>query len=147
MMNDRSSFRVHHSSFIMHRHFMAPRFFTLDEANAALPRLNELLEQLMAARRAIIDARPELWPVLKKSIGNGGSKKAGEVLAEFERVQSAFQAIQALGVLLKDADTGLVDFPHRRFDGSQVLLCWRYGEPEVAFWHEVDAGFAGRKRV
>lgn len=126
---------------------MPPRFFTLDEANAALPRLNELLEQLMAARRAIIDAQPELWPVLKKSIGNGGSKKAGEVLAEFERVQSAFQAIQALGVLLKDADTGLVDFPHRRFDGSQVLLCWRYGEPEVAFWHELDAGFAGRKRV
>lgn len=126
---------------------MAPRFFTLDEANAALPRLNELLTQLMTARRAIIDAQPELWPVLKKSIGNGGSKKAGAVLAEFERVQTAFQAIQALGVLLKDADTGLVDFPHRRLDGSQVLLCWRYGEPEVAFWHEVDAGFAGRKRV
>ncbi len=126
---------------------MSSRFFTLDEANAALPRLNELLEQLIAGRRAIIAARPELWPVLKKAIGNGGSKKAGEMLAEFERVQTAYKAIQAMGVLLKDADTGLVDFPHRRYDGSQVLLCWRYGEPEVAYWHEVDAGFAGRKPV
>lgn len=126
---------------------MSSRFFTLDEANAALPQLNELLEQLIAGRRAIIAARPELWPVLKKAIGNGGSKKAGEMLAEFERVQTAYKAIQAMGVLLKDADTGLVDFPHRRYDGSQVLLCWRYGEPEVAYWHEVDAGFAGRKPV
>lgn len=126
---------------------MPPRFFTLDEANAALPRLNELLEQLMAARRAIIDARPELWPVLKKSIGNGGSKKAGELLAEFERVQAAHKGIEEMGVQLKDADTGLVDFLHRRPDGREVYLCWRYGEQEVAYWHEVDAGFAGRKPV
>jgi hypothetical protein len=150
MMNDESGnlsgFIIHRSSFIIHP-YMPPRFFTLDEANAALPRLNALLEQLMAGRQAIIAARPDLWPVLKKSIGNGGSKKAGEVLAEFERVQTAFQAIEAMGVLLKDADTGLVDFPHRQPDGRQVYLCWRYGEPEVAFWHEIDAGFTGRKRV
>lgn len=126
---------------------MPPRFFSLDEANAALPRLNELLERLMQARRVIIDARPELWPVLKKSIGNGGSKKAGEMLVEFERVQAAHKAIEAMGVLLKDADSGLVDFPHRRPDGREVYLCWRYGEPEVAFWHEGDGGFGGRKRV
>lgn len=126
---------------------MPAKFFTLDEANAALPRLNELLEQLMQARRAIIDARPELWPVLKKSLGNGGSKKAGELLAEFERVQAAHKAIEEMGVLLKDADVGLVDFLHRRSDGREVYLCWRYGEPKVAYWHELHAGFAGRKRL
>lgn len=126
---------------------MPARFFTLEEANAALPRLNQLLEQLMAARRAIIDARPDLWPVLKKSIGNGGSKKAGELLAEFERVQAAMAAIEEIGVTLKDVDYGLVDFLHRRPDGREVYLCWRYGEPEVAYWHELHAGFAGRKRV
>ncbi len=126
---------------------MPAKFFTLDEANAALPRLNELLQQLMQARRAIIDARPELWPVLKKSLGNGGSKKAGELLAEFERVQAAHKAIEEMGVLLKDADVGLVDFLHRRSDGREVYLCWRYGEPKVAYWHELHAGFAGRKRL
>lgn len=126
---------------------MPARYFTVEEANAALPRLNELLEQLMQGRRAIVEARPDLWPVLKKSIGNGGSKKAGELLPQFERVQSAAAAIEAMGILLKDADTGLVDFLHRRTDGREVYLCWRYGEKEVAFWHELHAGFAGRRKL
>jgi hypothetical protein len=126
---------------------MSTRFFTVEEANAALPRLVELLDQLMQARRAIMAARPELWPVLKKSIGNGGSKQAGELLPQFERVQSAVAAIDALGILLKDPDTGLVDFLHRRADGREVYLCWRYGEEQVAFWHELSAGFAGRRRL
>jgi hypothetical protein len=149
-MNSESPPDVHCSSFIVHRSsfpFMPARFFTLHEANAALPRLHELLAQLMQARRAIIDARPELWPVLKKSIGNGGSKKAGELLAEFERVQTASKAIEEMGVVLKDPDVGLLDFLHRRPDGREVYLCWRYGEPEVAYWHELHGGFAGRKRV
>jgi hypothetical protein len=126
---------------------MPSRFFTLDEANAALPQLNELLEQLMQARRAIIDAQPELWPILKKAIGNGGSKKAGQMLAEFQRVQAAHQAIEALGVVLKDPDAGLLDFLHRRPDGREVYLCWRYGELKVSHWHELHGGFAGRKPV
>lgn len=126
---------------------MPARFFTVDEANAALPRLRELLEQIMAARRVIVDARPELWPVLKKSIGNGGSKKAGDLLAEFERLQAAVKAVEDMGIVLKDLDVGLVDFLHRRPDGREVYLCWRYGEPEVAFWHELHAGFAGRHRL
>lgn len=126
---------------------MPARFFTLEEANALLPQLNALLEQLMEARRAIVEARPDLWPVLKKAMGNGGSKKAGELLAEFERAQAAYRAIEDLGVLLKDPDIGLVDFLHRRPDGREVYLCWRYGEPRVAYWHELHAGFAGRKPV
>ncbi|MCS6844490.1 MAG: DUF2203 domain-containing protein [Caldilineales bacterium] len=126
---------------------MPARFFTLEEANALLPQLNALLEQLMEARRAIVEARPDLWPVLKKAIGNGGSKKAGELLAEFQRLQQAYQDIEALGVLLKDPDMGLIDFLHRRPDGREVFLCWRYGEPEVAYWHELHTGFAGRKPV
>ena len=126
---------------------MPARFFTIEEANGALPRLNELLEQLMQARRVIVEARPELWPVLKKSIGNGGSKKAGELLPQFERIQAAVAAIDAMGIVLKDPDAGLVDFLNRRPDGHEVYLCWRYGEKEVGFWHELNAGFAGRKSL
>jgi len=126
---------------------MSARFFTLDEANAVLPRLNELLDQAMQARRAIVEARPELWPVLKKSIGNGGSKKAGEMLPEFQRLEAAVGEIEKLGVHLKDTDLGLVDFLHRLPDGTEVYLCWRYGEQKVAYWHELHAGYAGRKRL
>ena len=101
----------------------------------------------MQARRVIVEARPELWPVLKKSIGNGGSKKAGELLPQFERIQAAVAAIDAMGIVLKDPDAGLVDFLNRRPDGREVYLCWRYGEKEVGFWHELNAGFAGRKSL
>jgi len=126
---------------------MSTRFFTVEEANAALPRLSELLQQVRQARQVISMARPELWPVLKKSIGNGGSKKAGELLPEFERLQAAVKAIEAMGILLKDADHGLVDFLHRRPDGREVYLCWRYDEPEVMYWHDLNAGFAGRQKL
>ncbi len=82
--------------------------------------------------------------MLKNSIGNGGSKKAGEMLPQFEHMQAAGRGDVAMGIVLKDPDTGLVDFLNRRPDGHEVYLCWRYGEKEVAFWHELDAGFAGR---
>jgi hypothetical protein len=126
---------------------MGARFFTVAEANAILPQLCVHLEQIAQARRAVAEARPELWPVLKKSIGNGGSKKAGELLPEFERLEAATAAIEALGVHLKDGDMGLVDFLHRMPDGREVYLCWRQGEQEVAYWHELHAGYAGRKHL
>jgi hypothetical protein len=126
---------------------MPARYFTVEEANAVLPQLSELLQQIQQARREIMAARPELWPVLKRSIGNGGSQKAGELLPLFARLQAASAAVEAMGVYLKDLDQGLVDFLHRRPDGREVYLCWRLGEKEVLYWHELHAGFAGRQRL
>ena len=123
---------------------MERRLFTLTEANALLPQLRRTLQTLLDARQKIIDAQPELWPVLEKAMGNGGSKKAGEMLKYFERVQRNAQAIQELGIEIKDINTGLVDFPAER-DGRVVYLCWRYGEGDIEYWHELDAGFAGRQ--
>lgn len=123
---------------------MPPKFFTLDEANAMLPRLRTIVAQMLAARQRIVDAQPELWPMLEKSAGNGGTAHAGKLLADFERVRSSMQAIDALGIELKDVNTGLVDFLTER-DGRVVYLCWRYDEPEVGFWHDLEAGFAGRQ--
>jgi hypothetical protein len=85
--------------------------------------------------------------VLRKSIGNGGSKMAGDLLPEFDRLQDAVRQIEDMGMLLKDPDHGLVDFLHRRPDGREVYLCWRYGEAEVRYWHELHAGFAGRQSL
>ncbi len=123
---------------------MVHRLFTLAEANALLPAIRPLLEEALAARQKIIDAQPELWPVLEKAIGNGGSKKAGAVLAHFEALQRIVQTITDLGIEIKDINTGLIDFPTMR-DDQVVYLCWRLGEPEVGFWHELDAGFSGRQ--
>ena len=123
---------------------MERRLFTLTEANALLPQLRRTLQTLLDARQKIIDAQPELWPVLEKAMSNGGSKKAGEMLKYFEQVQRNAQAIQELGIEIKDINTGLVDFPAER-DGRVVYLCWRYGEGDIEYWHELDAGFAGRQ--
>lgn len=120
------------------------RFFTVAEANALLPRLTALLDELRAARDAIRAARADLLPVLEAAIGNGGSRKAGEMLPYFERMERAILTIRDLGCELKDIDMGLVDFPALR-EGRVVYLCWRYGEDRLRYWHELDAGFAGRQ--
>jgi len=122
------------------------KYFTPEEANHALPQVRTLVVQIMHARQAIIDARPELWPVLEKGIGNGGSKKAGEVLAEFKRVEDGLAALKDLGVVVKDMSIGLIDFPALR-GGREILLCWKYDEPEVAYWHDLQSGYAGRQRI
>jgi hypothetical protein len=123
---------------------MPTHYFTVAEANALLPRVKAVISDLLDARQRILDAQPDLWPVLEKAIGNGGSKKAGELLVEFERIESSVHALSEMGCILKDINSGLVDFPTIR-NGRKVLLCWRYDEPEVGFWHDAEAGFAGRQ--
>ena len=123
---------------------MPNRYFTLEEANAALPGLRALVAPMLAARERIVAAQPELWPVLEKAASNGGSAKATAVLDDFETLRRSVKAIEGLGIVLKDINTGLVDFLSER-DGRDVYLCWRFDEPKVAFWHDLEAGFAGRQ--
>lgn len=122
------------------------RHFSVDEANAILPRVRAIVASVLAARQRMIDAQPEVWPTLEKAVGNGGSKKAGELVEEFKKVEDGVKALQNLGILVKDVNTGLLDFPSLRGD-REVFLCWRYDEPEVAFWHDLQAGFAGRQAI
>ncbi len=125
---------------------MPPDYWTLEDANAALPQLRQIVGAMLQARQRILDARPEIWPVLEKSIGNGGSRKAGDLIIEFERVKRSTEQVSAMGIHLKDLNTGLVDFLAER-DGREIFLCWRFDEPQVQFWHELEAGFAGRQPI
>ncbi len=123
---------------------MPKRYFTVEEANAALLTLRPIVAAMLEARQRIVAAQPDLWPVLAKAAGNGGSDKASAVLVDFETVRRSVKAIEGLGIELKDINTGLVDFLAER-DGRDIYLCWRYDEPKVAFWHDLEAGFAGRQ--
>ncbi|HMK07891.1 MAG TPA: DUF2203 domain-containing protein [Anaerolineales bacterium] len=120
------------------------RLFTVDEANRLLPKLRPIVADVMAARAHLVEMQPALAPVLEKMLGNGGSRLTAELLQTFERLRADVRAVEAMGVLIKDLETGLLDFPSRR-EGSVVLLCWRYGESSVGHWHDVDSGFAGRQ--
>ena len=130
---------------------MPPRVFTADEANAALSELRPLVEAMVEGKRALDDAQERRDDVAQRIAGNGGGIPPAELGALEAAVTEAAKTlagtigeIQALGVLVKDLDTGLVDFPAKR-NGEDVLLCWQLGEDEVAFWHGPEDGYAGRR--
>jgi hypothetical protein len=120
------------------------RHFNLAEANTALETIRPLVGQILEIRQSILAKQPEVWPILEKAAGNGGNRIASQVEQLFQQLDALVRKIQATGAILKDANTGLVDFPSER-NGREIYLCWQYGEEEIAFWHDVDAGFAGRR--
>jgi hypothetical protein len=83
-------------------------------------------------------------PILRASGANGGGRTGSEYGVEAYNLYLAVEGIRELGVILKDLDMGLLDFPHER-EGRVVFLCWHPPEERVAFWHEIEAGYAGRQ--
>jgi hypothetical protein len=76
--------------------------------------------------------------------GNGGGEPGRAVSEAFLALRSAMSELQAGEIVLRDLGRGLIDFPAMR-DDEEIYLCWEEGEPEIAFWHEPEAGFAGRR--
>ena len=149
----------------------AKHFFTLDEVNGELVRLRELFSAVMQLRgqlKAIyqrLDAagHPPREEDLKDDPDEGEDEDESEAgqeqepppdvqrdLARFrglvETLREQIEAIQDTGCVIKDIEVGLVDWPALH-QGREVLLCWKYGEPEVGFWHELNTGFAGRRPI
>lgn len=130
---------------------MAERYFTPEEANEALRAVRPLAERMLEHRQALVEAQARQAELAGRIAGNGGGLPPGELAAVNEKVEReaagiarCIDGIHELGGLVKDLDRGLVDFPARRGD-EDVLLCWRVGEEEVAHWHGLEEGFAGRQ--
>ena len=123
---------------------MNEKLFTLAEARAALPRVRKLVEAMMESRKRIVVLQPELWPAIEAAAGNGGVPVAGELIRWSEQLRASFQELTAMGIHVQDVGRGLIDFPALR-DGHEIYLCWMHPEPEIGWWHEMDAGFAGRR--
>jgi len=119
-------------------------YFTVEEANAALPVLELLVEKMLDLYQKIAAEQPSIVPAMQKAGGNGGNRSASQVGLWMAEMEALVQQVQALGVLIKDARIGLLDFPAWRND-REVYLCWRYGEKSVAYWHDIDAGYSGRQ--
>ncbi len=119
------------------------RHYTLEQATAALPWVQERIERLRSAREGLNDEEARA-ALSQAGPGNGGGG-AGRVVSDaFMQMRSALLELQEMEVVLRDLDRGLVDFPALR-DGREVYLCWQEGEDEIGYWHDTDAGFGGRE--
>ena len=123
-------------------------FYGIDEANERLAELRPVLEGLRADRDAVAAEQADL---VRWRAGNGNARHADELQEREERIreivgrmQQAVRQIEAWDVTLRDIETGLIDFP-ALVSGRPVWLCWRLGESDVAWWHELTTGIAGRR--
>lgn len=125
---------------------MQARYYTLAEAQETLPRVKQLMAEIQNARATIERLRPEALPAMQNAARNGGNYPAGELYQTYRALEGGVKSIMALGVRVADVEKGLVDFLGRR-KGREIYLCWQYGEDEIEQWHDLTAGFAGRKPI
>ena len=129
------------------------KLFTVEQANAMLPLVRAIATDLAELSRDVIDRRQRIAQLMNRDedeVDPDDPYKSelahvrDELDKDTQRLQEFVEELRQLGVEPKSAPEGLVDFPSR-MDGRVVFLCWKLGEPEVLYWHELDAGFLGRQ--
>ena len=130
---------------------MVDRHFTLEEARALVPWLQQTFDAIEPIHKELASAKDDLRSLVTRIQSNGGSRAEKEIedatraLHEAQdRIDEHAYAITERGIVLRSVEQGLVDFPSMR-GGREVHLCWLAGEPDITQWHDVDAGFAGRQ--
>ena len=118
------------------------RHFTVDEANALIAEVEPMIRSLREARDRLTDS--ELHELLSEAApSNGGGEPGREVGEAFLEVRRTLTGLQELGLVIRDLDRGLVDFP-AIIDGDEVYLCWELGETEIEYWHDLESGYGGK---
>jgi hypothetical protein len=123
----------------------AERRYTLSEATAMLGPVAEVVGTAREARAVLVDEQLA-ERLAERAPGNGGGRDATHFATAALTFSRALGQLEAWGVLVRDLDSGLCDFPAER-EGRPVYLCWQLGEDQIGFWHEVDDGFRGRRPV
>jgi hypothetical protein len=119
------------------------RWFTVAEADAELEELRSRLPRLREARQRLIDTGERIGAAVEI---DGGGVEGSDWFRAQESLKAELLWLAERGILLRDPDAGLVDFPAER-EGQRVFLCWRLGEDQVRWFHDEQAGFSGRKPV
>ena len=127
-----------------------PGYFTREEAESLLPRNTPVVREVQRLRHAQRTHEEVVAADRAKVLGNGHMPpdelrrhQVDSATAE-RQIAQLIEVVSELGILVKDLDTGLVDFPALR-DGHEIYLCWQLGEPHIAWWHETSTGFSGRQ--
>jgi hypothetical protein len=123
---------------------MSEKVFTLEEANGLLPELRRLINQAKQRWERTRALQPEIKKAHQSAQQGGGSAYGADYVREILGLKDALLGISKKGVLLKDLERGLCDFPYA-VDGRIVYLCWELKEDEIEWWHEISDGYAGRQ--
>ena len=119
------------------------RLFTLSEANHLIPQLNARLGSVRQAKAVLARTKEDIRKASAQAQYGGGSAVGPLYISSLQQISTNLQAIHEMGVLVKDLEMGLCDFPHLR-DGRVVFLCWKLGEHEIKWWHETSTGYKDR---
>jgi len=121
------------------------KFYSVEEANALLPKLKPLLERIRDTQQAL--AQDKTLAVVREKAAHNGGGLPGRHLSELTKtLDRDLRQLQEWGIVLRDPSIGLIDFFHQR-EGETVFLCWQLGEASVEWWHPVQGGIAGRKHL
>jgi len=120
---------------------MTERAYSIEQANAALPELGELLPAIREERQVVLRAGERIKEMVAS---DGGGHEGTEYWNALRALREHIERLAELGILLRDPEIGLVDFPGE-LEGRPVYLCWKLGEDRVAHWHDLESGFAGRR--
>ena len=119
------------------------RVFSLYEANQLIPQLQSHLTTVQQGKGILLRTREEAQKASANASYGGGTAVGSHYVKSLQDISASLRAIHELGVVVKDIDMGLCDFPHVR-DGRVVYLCWKLGEKEIRWWHEVTTGYKNR---
>ena len=125
---------------------MPTKYFTPEEANAALAEIEPLMAEVLEKRAKVVRDYQEIRDVVENTPSDFGGVAFSRMTRDFSEIRTLIDDIQTFGCIIKDLNVGLLDFP-ARIDGRDVFLCWRYGESRVEHYHELHTGFSGRQQV
>lgn len=123
---------------------MGAKYFTIEQANALLPKLEPLMGELLQRRARSVQLGRQVSELLRRQHVDIGGPILSELALEFAAIERLLTRIREMGCVVKNLEGGLVDFL-AKIDGRDVYLCWRYGEASVAHYHELHTGFRGRQ--
>lgn len=122
------------------------KIFTLAEANCLIPQLEQLWSMIKEGRTVLIRTKEEIKKASSKAHLGGGSVAGPQYIRALQEINESLHTIHEWGVLVKDIESGLCDFPYL-LDGRLVYLCWKLGEDRIHCWHEINGGYAGRQTL
>ncbi|MEE2986969.1 MAG: DUF2203 domain-containing protein [Nitrospinota bacterium] len=122
------------------------KYFSLEEANSIVPKLLKKVPEMQGLTEKLQKGFPDVEKARKKAQQNGGSVEGGQYLETALSLNNLIKEFESKGCILKGISEGLVDFPSIR-DGREVYLCWKAPEERIEYWHDIDAGFAGRRKI